>query len=137
MGGIDGTKRHLEHDALGHLVPPGALTFDALITGVIDSMEQRRYSSGHGIPSVPTRYVVTMNPADRAWFDPSTEDRVASALHRAAERAGFLVIGGIEVAFETDAATAPGRPLFWAGFAEDDLLVLAGPSAVVDVFARA
>lgn len=45
-------------------------------------------------------------------------------------------MGPIDVRFETDEATAPGRPLYWAGFREGDLMVLASPGAAIEAFAR-
>lgn len=100
-------------------------------------MDQHRFVAGLGVPSVPTRYVVRLNPADRAWLEPDTEDRLARALARHAEASGLLIIGDLEVEFEADPAAAAGRPSFWAGFVEDDLLVLADPSAAIQVFTNA
>ena len=124
-------------DPLGHLVPPGLLRADAIEAGLITAMEQNRFASGLGIPSVPTRYVVRMNPSDRAWLEPDTEDVLARAIARYAERAGYLIIGELAVEFAVEPDAALGRPSFWAGFAEDDLLVLAAPSAALQIIARA
>ena len=99
-------------------------------------MERKRFTAGLGVPSVPTRYVVAMNPSDRAWLGPGTEDRLARALERRAEEAGSLMLGSIEVEFDCDADLAPGRPRVWCGFAGEDLMVLAGPEAALDVFTR-
>jgi hypothetical protein len=103
---------------------------------LIEAMDEHRWSAGHGVPSAPTRFVVRMNPADRAWLDPGTEDRLARALERHAESTGLLLVGPISVDLECDLATALGRPRYCAGFAEHDLLVLAHPAAALDVFAR-
>lgn len=124
-------------DPLGHLVPPGLLTSEAIERLLIRAMDQRRFSGGHGVPSVPTRYVMTMHPADRAWLDPRTEDRMARVLARRAEQTGQLIIGRIQVEFRAEDGLALGKPRTWVGFAEDDLLVLASPAAVLDVFAGA
>lgn len=121
-------------DHLGHLIPPGRLARATIESGLISAMEQHRFLAGHGIPSTPTSYVVTMHPADRAWLSPDTEDEVTRALTRHAERARLLIVGEIAVRFEADATIAQGKPAFWAGFAEHDLLVLAGPKAALDVF---
>lgn len=122
-------------DPLGHLIPPGALAYPALERGLIESMERRKYLAGHGVPSVPTRYVVRMSPADRAWLDPTTEDLLARALTRYAERADYLIVGSIEVELEVEPSAMSGRPTFWVGFVDEDLLVL-GARAALDVFSR-
>lgn len=122
-------------DPLGHLVPPGSLRPSDLLADLVEVMERHRFLAGIGVPSVPTRYAVRMNPADRAWLDPTTEDELARALTAHAERMGALVVGAIEVELRSDPGAALGRPSYWAGFAEDDLLVLADPSAATDVFA--
>jgi hypothetical protein len=122
-------------DHLGHLVPPGRLTFGDLRDRLFETMYARRFLAGHGIPSVPTRYVVAMNTADRAWLDPTTEDRLSRALTEHAESAGWLLVGPLEVEIECDMTVEQGRPRTWAGFRDDDLLVLAGPKAALDVFA--
>lgn len=122
-------------DHLGHLIARGTLSRDDLTRGLIETMTQRRYLAGHGIPSVPTRYVVSMHTGDRAWFAPDTEDLLVRTLTAHAERAGYLLIGGLEVELECDDALEQGAPTYWAGFRDTDLLVLAGPKAALDVFA--
>lgn len=123
-------------DHLGFLVPPSMLTEGAVASSLFSMMDQKRFRAGLGIPSIPTRYVVTMNPADRAWLNPFAEDRIAAALTRHAESCGLLIVGDVVVEFECDDAVAQGMPRYWAGFAEDDLLVLADPTAAAEVFSR-
>jgi len=122
-------------DHLGHLVPPGEMTTADLERALVEAMDRSRFAAGLGIPSIPTRYVVRLHPADRAWLDPSTEDALARALGRHAEAAGHLIVGDLEVEIEAHFGTALRRPSVWAGFAETDLLVLASPRAAADVFA--
>lgn len=122
-------------DPLGHLVPPGTLGLSDIESGLIAAMDQHCYTAGIGLPSVPTRYVVRMNPADRAWLDPTTEDVLARALTRHAEAAGVLLLGDLEIEFRADPQAQLGRPSFWAGYTEGDLLVLADPNAALRVFA--
>lgn len=122
-------------DPLGHLVPPGALEPDRMERDLGDLLDRRLFAGGFGVPSVPTRFVVRMNPADRAWLAAGLEDRLARALERRAERAGALVVGEIDVAFESEPDAMRGRPSYWAGYAERDLIVLDAGSAL-QVFAR-
>ncbi|MDX1448422.1 MAG: FhaA domain-containing protein, partial [Acidimicrobiia bacterium] len=89
-------------DPLGHLIPPGTLTEAEISRGLIDAMDRKRFSAGLGVPSVPTRFVVTMHPSDRAYLDPRAEDRMADALARHADRSGWLVLGSIDVEFRID-----------------------------------
>ena len=119
---------------MGHLVPPGTLSPVKLEGMLIEAMDDRRFMAGLGVPSVPTRYVVSMNPADRAWFDPRAEERLSAALAEHAENAGYLILGDIVVQLRADRRLALGRPYVWIGFAEGDLLVLANPSAATSVF---
>ena len=123
-------------DPLGHLIPPGTLTEAEISRGLIDAMDRKRFSAGLGVPSVPTRFVVTMHPSDRAYLDPRAEDRMADALARHADRSGWLVLGSIDVEFRIDRDLQVGRPRFWVGFAETDLLVLADADAAAAVFAE-
>ncbi|MFA5890074.1 MAG: FhaA domain-containing protein [Actinomycetota bacterium] len=102
---------------------------------LVEVMLGRRFLAGLGVPSVPTRYVVHMEPSDRVWMPAGAEDRMARALVRAAETAGFLIVGLPVVEFIADPRIASGHPTYWAGFAEEDLLVLADPHAAVEVFA--
>jgi hypothetical protein len=125
------------HDHLGHLVPPSEVTEADLEHALVEAMDRSRFAAGLGIPSVPTRYVVRLHPADRAWLEPSTEDILARALARHAEDAGYLIVGDLEIELEAHFGTALRRPTVWAGFAETDLLVLASPRAAADVFAAA
>lgn len=122
-------------DLLGHLVPQGELSVGDVETGLVEAMLGRRFLAGLGVPSVPTRYVVHMDPSDRVWMPPGAEDRMARALVRAAETAGYLIVGLPLVEFVADPRLSPGRPTYWAGFAEEDLLVLADPRAAAQVFA--
>ena len=122
-------------DHLGHLVPRGLLTLSGLGRDLVETMTRRRYLAGHGIPSVPTRYVVSMHTGDRAWFAPDAEDVLARMLTAHAEAAGYLLVGELAVEFECDDSVEQGAPGYWAGFCDDDLLVLAGPKAALDVFA--
>lgn len=122
-------------DHLGHLVPPGRLRRPHLEQGLLAALEHGRFTAGIGVPSAPTRYVVSMHPADRAWLDPELQDILARVLERHAERVGLLVVGGVQVEFETRPELEQGRPQFWAGFVEDDLLVLADANAAAEVFA--
>lgn len=133
MNGILSTLRL--DDPLGHLVPPGSLHPAQIERELAEAMEQRRFLAGHGVASVPTRYVVSMHPSDRAWLSPFTEDRAARALARHADRAGHLIVGEISVEFESDPDARPGKPSYWVGFSEGDLLVLASPRAAATVFA--
>lgn len=124
-------------DRLGHLIPGSALTLDRLERTLVQASAQHRYLAGHGVPSIPTRYVVRMSPADRAWLGPNSEDLLARAVESHADRSGALVVGTVDVAFKSDPMIHPGRPQVWAGFAEDDLLVLSSPRAAVEIFANA
>jgi len=126
-----------QDDTLGYLIPPGQLRPSGIEQLLATAMERKRFTAGLGVPSVPTRYVVAMNPSDRAWLGPGIEDQLARALERHAEETGLLIIGPLEVEFDCDADLAPGRPRVWCGFAGEDLLVLAGPEAALDVFTRA
>lgn len=121
-------------DPLGHLIPPGTLREDQIERALLEAMEAKRFSAGLGVPSVPTRYVMTMHPSDRAYLDPRTEDRMAAALERRAGEAGWLLLGPVEVGFRIDAALAVGRPRTWVGFTDTDLLVLADAEAAAQVF---
>lgn len=122
-------------DPLGHLIPPGSLTPEQIERALIEAMDSRRFAAGLGVPSVPTRYVVTMNPSDRAHLDPTTEDDMAAALARHADGTGSLILGEIVVEFRADPDMALGRPRVWVGFADVDLLVLHSPDAAAQVFA--
>jgi hypothetical protein len=122
-------------DPLGHLIPPGSLTPEQIERLLIEAMDSRRFAAGLGVPSVPTRYVVTMNPSDRAHLDPTTEDQIAGALARHADAAGSLILGELVVEFRSDADMAMGRPRVWVGFSDVDLLVLHSPDAAAQVFA--
>lgn len=126
------TKGHIEH--LGHLIPPGSLSPGVIERELIAAMDARRFMAGLGVPSVPTRYVVSMNPADRAWLDPTTEDALERSLAAHAERAGYLILGRIELTFRGDKRIPMGKPSVWIGFAEGDLLVLSNADAAADVF---
>lgn len=124
-------------DALGHLIPPGRLRPSSIEQLAAEAMSARRFSAGIGVPSVPTRYVIAMHPADRAWLSPWTEDEIARTLEHRAEEAGMLLLGPVEVEFRIDATLPIGEPRVWCGFAGEDLLVLAGPEAALQVFERA
>ncbi|MFN2613694.1 MAG: FhaA domain-containing protein [Actinomycetota bacterium] len=136
MNGKRGRKSTPTLEAvLGALVPPGRVAPGQILSGLVEVMESRRYFAGHGVPSVPTRYVVGLHPADRAAFTPLIEERLARALTNYAERSGFLIVGDLTVELEPDHDTVHGRPVFWAGFSDDDLLVLSSPRAAASVFA--
>lgn len=135
--GSDGTMSPKRRDdLLGYLIPPGSVRASDIERGLLGAMEQRRFVAGLGVPSVPTRYVVGLHPADRAWLDPCLEEDLAGRLARRAEQAGYLILGDIEVELEPDGDVAMGRPRYWAGFSGGDLMVLAGPEAALEVFAR-
>lgn len=138
MFGMRGKKRVIGlDDRLGHLIPRGALSLERIERALIDAAEHHRYLAGHGVPSIPTRYVVRMSPADRAWLGPDSEDLLARAVESHADRSGSVVMGTVQVSFRPDPIVHPGRPQVWAGFTESDLLVLSSPRAAVEVFARA
>ncbi|HEX9775827.1 MAG TPA: FhaA domain-containing protein [Actinomycetota bacterium] len=121
-------------DHLGHLIPRGSVGERAIRRALIEVMDRERYRSGNGVPAIPTRYVVRMHPADRAWFDPATESRLALELTTRAQDVGLLQIGEVTVELRADPRLVPGCPTYWCGFGEGDLLVLADPSAALDVF---
>ena len=123
-------------DHLGFLVPPGLVTEGFLFDGLRDAMTHYRFPSSGGGTSVPTRYVVTLHPADRGWLNPYAEDRLAGALRRHADRSGLHVDDEVVVELECDDSLAPGRPRYWAGFGGDDLLVMRTPGARVETFSR-
>lgn len=131
------TRVTRHEDPLGYLIPPGRLFPSGIEQLLATTMEGKRFTAGLGVPSVPTRYVMSMNPSDRAWLAPGTEDAIARALERRADAAGLLLLGPIEVEFDCDADLAPGRPRVWCGFAGEDLMVLAGPEAALEVWTRA
>lgn len=122
-------------DHLGYCIPPGSLTLDRIERALIVSLDRQRFSAGHGVPSMPTRYIVRMNPADRAWLPPASEELLARALESYADRTGSLVVGSVRIGFRPDPLVHPGRPQVWAGFTEDDLLVLSSPRAAAEIFA--
>lgn len=97
-------------------------------------MALRRTAAGQ-VPSIPTRYVVAMHPADLAWLDPTLPDVLAREMQRHPERTGAPEIGELSVEFEADKRLEQGRPRFWAGFAGDDLLVLANVDVAAAVSA--
>jgi len=133
--GRGGTMRANElKDGLGHLIPPGQLQPSSIEQLAAEAMSARRFSAGIGVPSVPTRYVVAMHPADRAWLSPWTEDQIARALERRADEAGMLLLGRVEVEFRIDDTQPIGQARVWCGFAGEDLLVLASPEASLQVF---
>ena len=122
-------------EVLGSLIPPGRVGPSLLLSHLVSVMEGKTYLAGHGVPSVPTRYVVGLHPADRAAIPPVAEERLARALTDYAERSGFFIVGDLTVELEPDPETAQGRPVVWAGFTDDDLLVLSSPRAATTVFA--
>ena len=101
-------------DHLGHLIPAGRLRRPHLEQGLRSAMNKRRAAE------TPSRFVVAMHPADLAWLDPTLPDLLARSLQAAAGAPRSLV-----VEFEAKASLSQGCPQFWAGFAGDDLLVLA------------
>jgi hypothetical protein len=138
MFGMRGKKRPIGScDRLGHLIPASTLTLERLEGALIQAAANHRFLAGHGIPSIPTRFVIRMAPADRAWLGPHSEDLLARAVESHADRTGSLVVGSVDVAFRPDPMIHPGHPQIWAGFTEDDLLVLSSPRAAVEIFASA
>lgn len=124
------------NDPLGYLIPPARLHPSLIEHSLASAMDQKRYTSGIGVPSAPTRYVVAMNPADRAAQPPGTEDRLARALERRADADGMLILGPVEVEFSCEPDLQLGRPRVWCGYAGENLLVLAGADAALEIFAR-
>lgn len=138
MLGRFGTARAIRpDDQLGHLVPPGQLLPSDVLAAVTAAIEPHRYRSGLGVPSTPSRFVVRMHPADRAWLPAGFEAQVREAATAHADRAGLLVLDGIDVRFETDSACEMGTVAIRAGYAERDLLVLRDPAAALTAFESA
>lgn len=138
MFGMRGKKRIIgSGDRLGHLIPPGTLALERLENLLIQAAASDRFLAGHGIPSIPTRFVIRMAPSDRAWLGPHAQDLLARAIESHADRSGALILGAVEVGFRSDPMIHPGHPQVWAGFAEDDLLVLSSPRAAAEIFATA
>ena len=129
---------HLDHlDHLGHLVPYGQLEPSRIERELSALLDRRLYSAGLGVPSVPTRFIVRMAPADRAWMPAGIEDEIGRRLTARTERAGSLFVGEIRVDFEVEPDAMAGRPAYWAGYTEGDLVVLVDLATAADVFARA
>lgn len=124
-------------DPLGWVIPPGSVHEVELAANLCRAMEQARWRAGTGVPTVPTRYVITMHPADRAWINAFAPERLSGALTRHAEDAGLLLVGDIDVELRAEPGTPAGHPRYWAGFSDSDLLILADPSAAIDAFQRA
>lgn len=135
MDGRGGTARVLRpDDPLGHLVPPGQLLPTDVARAVLDAIDAHRFRSGIGVPSVPSRFVVRMHPADRAWLPAGFETTLGEQATAHADRAGLLVLDGLQVSFETDLACDPGSIAVRAGYGEGDLVVLRDPTAALSVF---
>lgn len=135
MRGRVGRRRVLRpDDPLGHLVPPGQLLPSDVTAAVDAAIDAQRYTSGIGVPSVPSRLSIRMHPADRAWLPAGFESTVAAHATARADGAGMLVLDGISVSFETDLACDPGTVAVTAGYGEGDLIVLRDPVAALTVF---
>lgn len=135
MEGRAGTARALRpDDALGHLVPPGQLLPADVTRAVIASIDAHRFSSGIGVPSVPSRLTVRMHPADRAWLPAGFQQHLAAEATAHADRSGLLILDGLRVDFETDFSCEMGAPSVRAAYGERDLAVIRDPAAALSVF---
>lgn len=137
MEGRGGIARALRpDDPLGHLVPPGQLLPADLTRALIDTIDAHRYRSGIGVPSVPTRFVVRMHPADRAWLPAGFQRILATEATTHADQVGLLILDGIRVTFETDPSCEMGSLSIHAAYGETELIVLRDPAAALTVFDR-
>lgn len=135
MHGRVGTARALRpDDPLGHLVPPGQLLPAQVIDAVTAAIDAHRFRAGIGVPSVPSRLVVRMHPADRAWLPAGFQTALAERATAHADRVGMLVLDGLQVGIQTDAACEPGTLSVHAAYGERDLVVLRDPAAALSVF---
>ena len=137
MDGRGGTARALRpDDPLGHLVPPGQLLPADVTRAVVEAIDSHRFASGIGVPSVPSRFIVWMHPADRAWLPAGFQRSLAAEATSHADRAGLLVLDGLHVDFETDLGCEMGSPSVHAAYGERDLAVIRDPAAALSVFDR-
>jgi len=135
MEGRGGTARAMRpDDPLGHLVPPGQLLPADVTRAVVDAIDAHRFTSGIGVPSVPTRFVIRMHPADRAWLPAGFQRTVATEATAHADRTGLLILDGLRVTFETDAGCDMGSVSVHAAYGEPDLIVLRDPTAALSAF---
>lgn len=121
-------------DPLGHLVPPGQLIPSDITAAIRKCIDAHRYGTGLGVPSIPSRFVVRMHPADRAFLPPGFQREAAATATSHADSLGLLMLDGIRVSFQTDLECEMGTLAVSAGYSEQDLVVLRDPSAAATTF---
>jgi hypothetical protein len=100
----------------------------------VAAIDVHRFRTGLGVPSVPSRLIVRMHPADRAWLPAGFERIAAQHATEHADRTGLLILDGLQVAFETDVACDMGALSVHPAYVEDDLVLIRDPAAALSVF---